>query len=120
MSPAPSHPAAAPDRPAVAPTRSWSFPAPIRHTLANGITLLAYDLPGQYVLAVRALIRFGLAAEPAGREGVAVMMARLLDEGTQRHTSEEFAGLLERHGIAFGAGVADGGPARAALATGRD
>ena len=65
MSPAPSHPAAAPDRPAVAPTRSWSFPAPIRHTLANGITLLAYDLPGQYVLAVRALIRFGLAAEPA-------------------------------------------------------
>ena len=109
MSPAPSHPAAAPDRPAVAPPRSWSLPAPIRHTLANGITLLAYDLPGQYVLAVRALIRFGLAAEPAGREGVAVMMARLLDEGTQRHTSEEFAGLLERHGIAFGAGVADGG-----------
>jgi hypothetical protein len=47
MSPTPSQRAAAPDRPAVAPTRSWSFPAPVRHTLSNGITLLAYDLPGQ-------------------------------------------------------------------------
>ncbi len=97
------------DRPKVAPTRDWDFPTPQQHTLRNGMSLLAYHLPGQYVLAVRVLVRFGLAAEPEGQEGVAAMMARLLDEGTARHSSEEFAALLERHGIGFGAGVVDGG-----------
>ena len=36
------------------------------------------------------------------------MTGRLLDEGTSRHSSEEFADLLERNGIALGSGVSDG------------
>jgi predicted Zn-dependent peptidase len=36
-------------------------------------------------------------------------MARLLDEGTARHTPEEFAELLERKGIALGAGMSESG-----------
>ncbi len=36
-------------------------------------------------------------------------MARTLDEGTVRHTAEEFAELLERKGIALGAGASESG-----------
>ena len=37
------------------------------------------------------------------------MVGRLLDEGTSRHSAEEFAELLEQGGIALGAGVTEGG-----------
>lgn len=97
------------NRPAVLPPGPWSFPLPAATRLDNGMRVHAYDLPGQYVVSVRLVVPFGLNSEPEGHDGVAAMMARLLDEGTSRHTSEELAALLERHGIAFGAGVNDGG-----------
>ena len=97
------------NRPVVAPPGPWSFPLPETSHLDNGLRVHAYDLPGQYVVSARLVVPFGLNSEPEGQDGVAAMTARLLDEGTSRHTGEEFAALLERHGIAFGAGVNDGG-----------
>ena len=91
------------------PPQAWHFPPPERHTLANGIELLAYDIPGQYVVSVRTVLPFPLSVEPREVEGVGTIMARLLDEGTAEHSSEEFAELLERKGIALGASVTDGG-----------
>ena len=79
------------------------------NTASNGISLVAYDIPGQYVISVRTALPLPLTVEPREREGVAALTARLLDEGTARHTSEEFAQLLERKGIALGAGMADSG-----------
>lgn len=96
-------------RPAVQPPEPWAFPVPVRHELANGIQLLAYDVPGQYVVSVRTALQVPLFVEPAHVEGVATIMARLLDEGTEQHTAEEFAELLERKGIALGASVTDSG-----------
>ncbi|MDF2093502.1 pitrilysin family protein [Knoellia sp. 3-2P3] len=96
-------------RPEVVPPQPWAFPEPQRHTLSNGISLLAYDIPGQYVVSVRTVLPLPLTVEPREREGVAALTARLLDEGTKRHTSEEFAQLLERKGIAMGAGMSDSG-----------
>jgi zinc protease len=96
-------------RPEVVPPGDWAFPLPAESQTSNGLRVLAYDLPGQYVLSVRVVVPFDLVEEPAGKEGVAVMTARLLDEGTARHSAEEFAALLERAGVAFGAGVSDGG-----------
>jgi predicted Zn-dependent peptidase len=98
-----------PTRPEVAPPGPWSFPVPERHTLANGIELLAYDIPGQYVVSVRTALPLPLSAEPRHVEGVATAMARLLDEGTAEHSPEEFAELLERKGIALGASVNEAG-----------
>ena len=40
---------------------------------------------------------------------IGTIMARTLDEGTARHTAEEFAELLERKGIALGAGATSPG-----------
>ncbi|MGL4743743.1 MAG: M16 family metallopeptidase [Dermatophilaceae bacterium] len=97
------------DRPAVIPPEPWAFPAPEEHTLDNGIRVLVHHVPGQYVLSLRIVVPVSLSAEPAGLEGVASMAARLLDEGTSTHGPEEFAELMERHGMALGAGLSDGG-----------
>jgi zinc protease len=96
-------------RPPVVPPQPWSFPEPTEHAFPNGLRLLAYDVPGQYVISVRAAVPLPLVAEPRDKEGVATLMARLLDEGTTRHTAEEFAELLERNGIALGAGMSEAG-----------
>lgn len=96
-------------RPSVVPPEPWTFPEPLEHVFPNGLRLLAYDVPGQYVISVRAAIPLPVAAEPRAKEGVATLMARLLDEGTTRHTAEAFAELLERKGIALGAGMSDAG-----------
>lgn len=98
-----------PPKPEVHPPAPWQFATPTRHTLSNGIELLAYDIPGQYVISVRTVLPFPLSVEPREVEGVATLMARLLDEGTVEHSPEEFAELLERKGIALGASVTDGG-----------
>ncbi len=96
-------------RPQVVAPEPYAVPVPARRTLDNGLTVLAYDLPGQYVLSVRLAVPLPLRVEPRDKEGVATIMARTLDEGTARHTSAEFARLLERRGVALGAGVGDSG-----------
>lgn len=95
-------------RPAVAPPGPWAFPLPDESVTGNGIRLLSYAVPGQYVISVRLVVPLSLTDEPADREGVAAMTARLLDEGTTEHSSEEFAELMERTGMALGAAVSDG------------
>jgi zinc protease len=96
-------------RPDVIAPEPWSFPQAQRFELANGLGVVSYDIPGQYVISVRLAVPMPLDREPPEREGVATIMARTLDEGTARHTAEEFAELLERKGIALGAGVTDSG-----------
>ena len=97
------------ERPEVKPPESWSFPEAARSSLANGLGVVSYDIPGQYVISVRLAVPMSLDREPREREGIAAIMSRTLDEGTARHTAEEFAELLERKGIALGAGVNDSG-----------
>ena len=97
------------DRPKVSPPEPWSFPQAQRAELANGLGVVSYDIPGQYVISVRLAVPMPLDREPRDREGIATIMARTLDEGTARHTAEEFAELLERKGIALGAGATESG-----------
>lgn len=94
-------------RPPIAPPSPWSFPIPESSELPNGLRMLTHDLPGQYVLSVRVVVPLLLASEPRELEGIATLMSRLLDEGTVRHTPVEFAGLLERNGVGFGAGMSE-------------
>jgi len=96
-------------RPEVSAPEPWSFPASQRARLANGLAVVSYDIPGQYVISVCLAVPLPLDREPVDREGIATIMARTLDEGTALHTAEEFAELLERKGIALGAGVSEAG-----------
>lgn len=94
-------------RPEVAAPREWAFPQPRELTLPNGITALVHDVPGQYVVSVRLTVPAALRFEPPAVEGVAWVMARLLDEGTRTHSQRELSELLERRGIALGAGMSE-------------
>jgi zinc protease len=97
------------DRPEVAPPEPWVFPDPQRAELPNGLRVVSYDIPGQYVISVCLAVPLPLEREPRDLEGIATIMARTLDEGTAQHTAEEFAELLERKGIALGAGASEAG-----------
>lgn len=95
-------------RPGVEAPEPWAFPTPEEWVTDNGIRVLSYAVPGQYVISLRLVVPLALADEPADREGVAALTSRLLDEGTLTSSSEEFAELLERAGMALGAHVTDG------------
>jgi zinc protease len=97
------------DRPAVREPAAWAFPVPRQHHLPNGLRLLVVDLPGQHVLSLRVNLPLPVSHEDPGTEGSTLLMARALDEGTSRHTSEELAELAERNGIAWGAGAGERG-----------
>lgn len=94
-------------RPEVTPPGEWSFPQPRELVLPNGIRALVHDVPGQYVVSVRVTVPVALRHEPPAVEGVAWIMARLLDEGTRTHEQRELSELLERRGVAIGAGMSE-------------
>ena len=96
-------------RPPVGPPRPWSFPDPARTELPNGLRLLAYDVPGQHVLSLRLGVPSPIGLEPRHVEGVGSLVARTLDEGTDRVCALEFAEALERSGAALGATVVERG-----------
>ncbi len=96
-------------RPTVAPASPWAFPVPVTSMLDDDLRLITVHVPGQHVLSVRLGIPAPLAGEPELLEGVATMVTRGIDEGTARYSAQEFAELIERHGIALGAGVGERG-----------
>ncbi|MGB5952975.1 MAG: pitrilysin family protein [Ornithinimicrobium sp.] len=96
-------------RPGVSPAPMWAFPEPTTARMDTGLQVLTVHLPGQHVISLRLGLPVPLSMEPRAVEGVASLMAHALDEGTTRYTSQEFADLIERYGIAFGAGVSGRG-----------
>ena len=53
------------------------------HATRAGTPVHVFDRPGQYVATVRVTIAMPLIAEPRELEGVATIMSRTLDEGTE-------------------------------------
>jgi predicted Zn-dependent peptidase len=96
-------------RPQIAEPGPWSFPTPRRTTLDNGLEVVSYDLPGQHVISAGLVLDVPLAAEPRELEGVAAITCRTLDEGTTKHSTDEFAELLETAGAGFGLDVSSAG-----------
>ncbi|MFJ2773139.1 M16 family metallopeptidase [Streptomyces sp. NPDC087300] len=90
-------------QPQAGTAKPWAFPAPERGTLANGLTVLRCHRPGQQVVAVEIHLEAPLEAEPAGLDGVATIMARAFNEGTDKHSAEEFAAELDRCGATLDA-----------------
>ncbi|MEU6672624.1 pitrilysin family protein [Streptomyces sp. NPDC046853] len=90
-------------QPQAGAARPWAFPAPERATLDNGLTVLRCHRPGQQVVAVEIHLEAPLEAEPAGLDGVATIMARAFNEGTDKHSAEDFAAELDRCGATMDA-----------------
>jgi zinc protease len=80
-----------------------------RFELSCGATLLVSHRPDAPVTAIQAHVRGGPALDPEGREGLAYLTGTLVDQGTERHSEEDLANLLEPaggevHGDAGGLG----------------
>lgn len=80
--------------PAVLPAVGWRFPAVEDRRLDNGLRILAYHCPGQYVVTASLLFDVPLNAETREREGVAGLTGRCLTQGAAGRTAEEFADAL--------------------------
>lgn len=82
-------------RPAVNAPGQWSFPGHDEYTLGNGLRVLQFRLPGQHVVSAALSFDRPLSAEPRQVEGVAGLVARLLDQGTRSHPGTLFADAVE-------------------------
>jgi len=96
---------AAPPRPAPGAPRPYRFPAFERRTLPNGLRLVVATVRRLPVVSVAAVVDAGAAADPAGKEGLAVLTARALDEGTAEFDALALADRVERLGASLDAGA---------------
>jgi predicted Zn-dependent peptidase len=79
--------------------------APFRKTtLDNGLTLLLMEQHEVPLISVQAVIRAGSVDDPAGREGVSLLTARLLRRGTAGRTADQVSEELDFIGASLDAG----------------
>ena len=82
-----------PPRPArLAPVR---FPPFTETRLANGLDVIVIEHHEQPVLSVSLSFRAGDAYDPAGKNGLAELVAELLSKGTGTRTAEQIAATIE-------------------------
>ncbi|MEK9501889.1 insulinase family protein [Gaopeijia maritima] len=76
-------------------------------TLANGARLLVVPRGEVPFVTVNVVVPGGTAADPAGREGTATFVARLINRGTGSRDFAELASVLDRRGISMAAAAAE-------------
>ncbi|SDX90898.1 Predicted Zn-dependent peptidase [Micromonospora pattaloongensis] len=81
-------------RPATGEARPYRFPAVVRRSVAGG-NIVAAHVPGHQLAVATLLLDAGALREPAGREGLAGVVAKALEEGTAARDSTAYALALE-------------------------
>ena len=74
---------------------------PLRRSLRNGVVVLAKETVTTPAVTILVGLRAGAYYDPAGREGSAALLARVLDRGTERHTEAEIADELDGRGASL-------------------
>jgi zinc protease len=92
-------------RPSPGPSRAYRFPAFERLTLDNGLSVIVAPVSKLPVVTVLAVVDAGAAADPNGQEGVALLTARALAEGTERSDGAQLAERFEGLGTALDTGA---------------
>ncbi len=72
---------------------------PHRTTLTNGVTLLAKEARSTPAVAINLAVRAGSAYDPAGAEGTAWLLSRVIDRGTASRSAAVIAEELDSRGI---------------------
>lgn len=88
------------ERPGPGTARPYRFPDVVRRTVGGGQVVAAH-LPGHNLAVAVLLLDAGAGREPAGREGLAAVVAKALEEGTTRRDSTGYALALESLGTAL-------------------
>ena len=89
------------ERPVPGTPRPYEFPAVSEHRLANGLRILAADLPGRPLVSASLVLPIGAADEPPEVAGATVLAARALSEGTERYDAMELVEASERLGASL-------------------
>jgi zinc protease len=89
--------------PAAARLRPVRFPPFQQVALPNGMTLLLVENHEQPTLALSLSFPAGNAYDPAGKEGVAALVAELLTKGTPTRDAEQISAEIEGVGGSIGA-----------------
>lgn len=88
-------------RPAPGPPRDYAFPRFERRTLENGVSLVVAPVTKLPLVTVSVLVDAGAVCDPAGREGTAQLVAKLLLEGTSKYDGAELTERFERLGASI-------------------
>jgi len=80
-------------------------PAHERIVLSNGITLIIVPDPDVPLVAFNVVLRGGELGDPAGKPGVASLVAGLLEKGAGSRNAFQFADAVEGVGGSFSAGA---------------
>ena len=80
-------------------------PANQRFVLPNGLTIVLVPKKDVPLIAFSGFVRGGALADPAGKAGVASLVAGLLDRGAGKRSAFEFADAVEGVGGSFSAGA---------------
>lgn len=87
----------------VATPTGVKVPANQRFVLSNGLTVVLVPRKDVPLIAFSGFVRGGAAADPAGKAGVASLVAGLLDRGAGSRSAYEFADAVEGVGGSFSA-----------------
>ena len=93
--------------PAAARLRPVRFPPFQQVALPNGMTLLLVENHEQPTLSLSLSFPAGNAYDPAGKEGVAALVAELLTKGTPTRDAEQISATIEGVGGSIGASAGD-------------
>ena len=85
------------------PASSASLPIN-RVVMDNGLVLLIVPRPSLPIVNLRVIIKAGSLHDPQGKDGLAYLVAELLDEGTPGRSSTEIADAVEFVGGRLGSG----------------
>jgi zinc protease len=87
--------------PPVGPDAPFAFPAIARHTLANGLAVRTIEHRSAPVITFVLQVEGGAGADPAGRHGLAAVVADMVDEGTGLLSAIDLSDALARLGAEY-------------------
>jgi zinc protease len=87
------------------PAKPVKFPPYEIRTLANGLQVVLVSQDEQPVVSARMLVRAGAAQDPKGKEGLAMLTAALLDQGTTSRSAAQIAEEIDFMGGLLGTGA---------------
>lgn len=87
--------------PEVGPDPSFAFPAIVHHTLENGLRVRAVEHRSVPVITFVLQLTGGSGADAPGREGLAALVADMVDEGTGQLSAIEVSDAMARIGAEY-------------------
>jgi zinc protease len=74
---------------------------PVRETLPNGVVVVSKESRTTPSVTILVAVRAGAFYDPAGLEGTAALVARVLDRGTETHSEAQIAEELDNRGASL-------------------